>query len=143
MSDTTGFRVLVFGASGYIGTNLVGRLSDQGIAVRAVARHVEVLEARPWSSAVEVAAADALRPESLPKVLQDIDIAFYLVHSMASGPDFAERDRQAAANFAEAAANAGVGRIVYLGGLQPPNGATEHLSSRKRPVMCCGPGLSR
>ena len=124
-----GPRLLVFGASGYIGTNLVPYLTRSGVSVRAVARHLEVLEARGWSG-VELMAADALQPETLDPVLDGIDVAFYLVHSMAAGRDFAELDLEAAANFAAAAARSGVSRIVYLGGLIPSQPKSEHLISR-------------
>lgn len=119
----------MFGASGYIGTNLTPRLLDAGWQVRAAARHRAVLAAREWQDA-EIVAADALDPESLPAAVQDIDVAFYLVHSMASGRDFADIDIEAARNFAAAAATAGVGRIVYLGGLTPEEPRSLHLKSR-------------
>ena len=73
--------------------------------MRAAARHRAVLEARDWQD-VELIAADALDPATLPAALQDIDVAFYLVHSMAAGKDFAELDVEAAKNFAAAAAGA-------------------------------------
>lgn len=122
-------RALVFGASGYIGTNLVPRLASAGWRVRAAARHKEVLEAREWND-VEIIAADALQPTSLDAVLADVDVAYYLVHSMAAGRDFDSLDLQAAANFAAAAERQGVGRIVYLGGLLPENVKSTHLRSR-------------
>ena len=133
-------KTLVFGASGYIGTNLVPRLREHGFAVCAAARHVDVLEARNWRD-VDLVAADALDPVSLPAALKGVDVAFYLVHSMATGPDFARRDRAAAANFRDAAASAGVQRIIYLGGLQPLDGASEHLRSRAETgdVLRAGP----
>jgi uncharacterized protein YbjT (DUF2867 family) len=120
---------LVFGASGYIGSNLVPALLAAGHRVRATARNVEVLEARGWTG-VELVRADALDPVSLAPALAGIDTAYYLVHSMAAGRDFAALDRQAAENFARAAAAAGVRRIVYLGGLIPANPRSEHLKSR-------------
>jgi uncharacterized protein YbjT (DUF2867 family) len=120
---------VVFGASGYIGSNLVPVLLRAGHRVRATARNVEVLEGRGWQG-VELAQADALEPASLPAALAGADVAYYLVHSMAAGKDFGAIDRRAAENFARAAAAAGVGRIVYLGGLIPPNPRSTHLKSR-------------
>jgi uncharacterized protein YbjT (DUF2867 family) len=122
-------RVLVLGASGYVGTHLVPFLAARGMNVRAAARRREVLQARAWRD-VEVVAADALDPDSLDLALQGVDIAYYLVHSMAAGAHFPQLDREAAAHFRDAAARAGVGRIVYLGGLQPHGGASAHLASR-------------
>ncbi len=124
-------RVAVIGASGYIGTNLVPRLVQQGWAVRAIARNREVLEARRWSG-VSLAAADVLKPETLTEALTDIDVAYYLVHSLDSRGDFSQLEQQGADNFAEAAAAAGVGRIVYLGGLIPEDANSQHLVSRQR-----------
>jgi len=120
---------LVFGASGYIGTNLTPRLAAAGWRVRAAARHQEVLEARGWEG-IELVEADALRPESLDAALTGVDVAFYLVHSMAAGRKFADIDLEAARNFAAAAARVGVGRIVYLGGLIPAQPKSQHLASR-------------
>ena len=120
---------VVFGASGYIGSNLVPELLRAGRRVRATARNIEVLEGRGWAGA-ELARADALDPASLPAALAGADVAYYLVHSMAAGRDFADIDREAARNFARAAADAGVRRIVYLGGLIPPNPRSQHLRSR-------------
>jgi uncharacterized protein YbjT (DUF2867 family) len=123
--------VLVFGASGYIGSNLVPRLVAEGAAVRAAARSLKVLEAREWMG-VELAEADALKPETLPAALAGIEVAYYLVHSMAAGKDFGRLDLEAAENFAGAAARAGVERIVYLGGLVPEDADSEHIVSRRK-----------
>jgi uncharacterized protein YbjT (DUF2867 family) len=119
----------VFGASGYIGSNLVSFLRQHGHRVRAVSRNHTVLEGREWPD-VECASADALQPATLAAVLQDVDVAYYLVHSMAAGANFSELDMQAAANFRDAAARAGVRRIIYLGGLIPENPESVHLQSR-------------
>ncbi len=121
---------LVFGASGYIGTHLVPRLCAEGCRVRACARHLKPLEAQDWAG-VELVAADALKPETLSAALADVEVAYYLVHSMASGRDFGRLDVEAAANFASAAQAAGVQRIVYLGGLIPAGARSEHLISRR------------
>lgn len=124
-------RRLVFGASGYIGSHLAPYLAASGIAVRATSRNIDVIEARGWHD-VELAEADALQPETLDIVLRDIDIAYYLVHSMAAGKNFPELDARAAMNFAEAARRQGVRRIVYLGGLVPPSPKSTHLRSRRQ-----------
>jgi uncharacterized protein YbjT (DUF2867 family) len=121
---------LVFGASGYIGSHLVPALADRGWRVRATARHRKVLEAKRWTG-IEFAEADALKPETLSGALAGIDVAYYLVHSMAAGKNFGALDLEAADHFGRAAAVAGVKRIVYLGGLVPDDATSEHLLSRR------------
>jgi uncharacterized protein YbjT (DUF2867 family) len=122
--------VLVFGASGYVGSNLVPRLARECVRLRACARNRKVLEARAWPG-VELAEADALAPETLSAALAGVDVAYYLVHSMAAGEDFGRLDLEAADNFAAASARAGVKRIVYLGGLVPSGADSEHIVSRR------------
>lgn len=122
--------VLVFGASGYVGSHLVPALVARGRRVRAAARQRKVLEARGWTG-VELVEADALVPQTLDAALRGIDTAYYLVHSMAAGKRFGDLDRQAASNFATAAARCGVRHVVYLGGLVPRDADSEHLVSRK------------
>ncbi len=122
-------RILVLGASGYVGAHLVPFLAARGFVVRAAARRCEMLEARAWRG-VDIVTADALDPASLDRALDGIDIAYYLVHSMAAGREFPRIDREAAASFRDAAKRAGVNRIVYLGGLQPAQTASTHLASR-------------
>lgn len=127
---TDGHSALVFGASGYIGSNLVPYLVEAGWRVRAAARNRAVLEAQGWQG-VDLVQADALQPETLAAALQGIEVAFYLVHSMAAGADFGQLDLVAAEHFASAAEVAGVKRIVYLGGLVPGQDAGEHIDSRR------------
>jgi len=129
MPEQTSDRVLVFGASGYIGRHLTPALAREGYRVRAAARRLQALEAENWQG-VECIAADVFEPQSLRTALAGIETAYYLVHSMAAGEDFPDLDRQAAERFAAAAAEAGVRRIVYLGGLTPPDPDTPHLASR-------------
>lgn len=121
---------LVFGASGYIGTYLVPRLLAAGVRVRVSSRQPKALEARDWPG-VEIVGADALDPSTLARALEGVNIAYYLVHSMSAGREFGRLDLKAAANFAKAAAEAGVERICYLGGLVPPDAASEHIVSRR------------
>lgn len=121
---------LVFGASGYIGSNLVPKLLSRDIAVRAVSRQMQVLKARHWKN-VELVEADALEPDTLKQALLNVDMAYYLVHSMAAGKNFSSIDLKAAENFAIAAESAGVRRIIYLGGLVPEDADSEHIVSRR------------
>jgi len=121
---------LVFGASGYIGSNLVPKLLSRDIAVRAVSRQMQALKARHWKN-VELVEADALEPDTLKQALLNVDTAYYLVHSMAAGRNFSSIDLKAAGNFAMAAENAGVRRIIYLGGLVPEDADSEHIVSRR------------
>ncbi|MBN2130424.1 MAG: SDR family oxidoreductase [Sedimentisphaerales bacterium] len=123
--------VLVTGATGYIGGRLVPRLLERGYPVRVLARDRARVSGCSWSSRVEVVRGDPLRPETLEPALGGVATAFYFIHSMTSGPDFRRRDITAARNFARAARQAGVGRIVYLGGLGDPEAdLSEHLRSR-------------
>ena len=121
--------LLVTGATGYIGGRLVRVLRERGAAVRCLARRPD--DARPRLAAgVEVVAGDVLDPASLASALAGVDTAWYLVHAMASPHGFAEEERVGARNFARAAAEAGVRRIVYLGGLGGDAGLSPHLASR-------------
>lgn len=123
-------RILVSGATGYIGGRLVRRLLEAGHQVRVLVRDPRRIVGRPWAEEVEVATGDLLQPSSLPEAMDGIEAAYYLVHSMTAGPDFEERDRQAARNFAEAARGR-VSHVIYLGGLQPPGARISgHLRSR-------------
>jgi uncharacterized protein YbjT (DUF2867 family) len=112
--------ILVTGATGYVGTKLVVSLRARGHAIRTLSRR--------GGGAGDARTGDVLSGVGLPEALAGVKTAYYLVHSMGAGGDFAAKDRQAAVNFAEAAANAGVGRVVYLGGLGSE--ASEHLRSR-------------
>lgn len=129
----TSQTVLVTGATGYIGGRLVPRLLEAGCRVRCLARDPARLQGRPWLGQVEVVAGDCLRAETLPAAMRGVEVAFYLVHSMAGGHDFEQRDVLAARNFASAAKQADVERIIYLGGLGDPDTAlSEHLRSRQQ-----------
>jgi uncharacterized protein YbjT (DUF2867 family) len=124
-------RILVTGATGYIGGRLVPRLIEEGYSVRCLVRDANRLAGRPWRSAVEIVEGDVLDAHALQDALRGIDAAFYLIHSMAAGRDFAARDVRAAAQFGAAAREAGVRRIIYLGGLgDPSQQLSRHLQSR-------------
>jgi uncharacterized protein YbjT (DUF2867 family) len=121
---------LVTGATGYVGSRLLRRLSADGRPARALARRPQAVERLPL---VEPVAGDLLTGAGLARALDGCSTAYYLVHSMESfdnGAPFAERDRRAATSFARVAAGAGVERIVYLGGIQPVMGPSVHLGSR-------------
>ena len=125
-------RVLLTGATGYIGGRLAPLLVCGGHSVRCLVRDATRLEGRPWAADVEIVEGDVLVPATLGEALRGVETAYYLVHAMASGGDFRARDLQAARAFGQAAADAGVGRIVYLGGLGDPDaGLSEHLHSRQ------------
>jgi uncharacterized protein YbjT (DUF2867 family)/uncharacterized protein YndB with AHSA1/START domain len=122
-------RVLVTGATGYIGGRLIPRLLERGHDIRVLVRDRDRVAPRLWADAVDVVEGDLLRPESLGPALEGMDAAYYLVHSMCGEGDFVARDRQAAENFAAAAGD--LRQILYLGGIVPEGGDnSEHLSSR-------------
>ncbi|MGB9986915.1 NAD(P)H-binding protein [Salarchaeum japonicum] len=119
-------RVLVTGATGFVGGRLVPAIVDAGHEVVALVRDPDRYDP---PDGVEVATGDLLDPDL---TLPSADAAYYLVHSMESGGDFEERDRRCARNFATAATAAGVERVVYLGGLGADrDDLSDHLRSRR------------
>ncbi|MEU0931755.1 MULTISPECIES: SDR family oxidoreductase [unclassified Embleya] len=126
---------LVTGATGYLGGRLVPELLAAGYRVRCMARTPDKLRDHPWADRVEIVRADALDPAEVRRALDGVQIAYYLIHALGSGPRFADTDRETARTFAAAAEEAGVGRLVYLGGLGPAAGSaardsSPHLRSR-------------
>jgi len=124
--------LLVTGATGYIASRLIPRLLTAGYRVRCLARRPERLMGRAWYAQVEVIAGDVTRPETLPQAMQGVSAAYYLIHSMSAGHGYDRVDLQSARNFAQAAREAHVGHIIYLGGLANPLDVrlALHLKSR-------------
>lgn len=125
-------RVLVTGATGYIAGRLIPQLLAHGHDVRVLVRQGDQIGGRDWADHVEVFSGDLLADDSLCGLCAGIDAAYYLVHSMSAGADFARRDLAAARNFVCAAGN--VEHTIYLGGLLPEDsscaGCSAHLLSR-------------
>lgn len=120
--------VFLSGATGFIGQALYPRLEEAGLQIRCGTRSVDKARFRhPDREWVEF---DLERPETVPAALRGCGSAFYLVHQMSSGQGYRERERQSAHVFADAADQAGVERVVYLGGVAPQGKPSEHLDSR-------------
>ena len=122
--------ILLTGATGYVGGRLLKHLEAGGHTVRCLARRPEFLRARVGGS-TEVVQGDVLDAESLRVALTGVHTAYYLVHSMGADHNYAESDRRGATSFADAARDAGVKRIVYLGGLGDGEKLSPHLHSRQ------------
>ncbi|MDX1963545.1 MAG: SDR family oxidoreductase [Pirellulales bacterium] len=120
--------ILLTGATGYVGGRLLTLLEKSNRHVRCLTRRPAALSERV-NDTISVVEGDVFDPGSLERAFEGIDIAYYLVHSMGDHGDFESQDRIAAQNFAQAAAKAGVKRIIYLGGLGNPD---EHLSKHLR-----------
>ncbi|MFN0084440.1 MAG: SDR family oxidoreductase [Blastocatellia bacterium] len=122
--------ILLTGATGYIGGRLLKSLERSGHRLRCLARRPDALRARV-AAETEVVAGDVLDPASLKAALQGVRTAYYMVHSMGTGGDFEDEDRQSARNFGEAAREAGLKQIIYLGGLgESDETLSPHLRSR-------------
>ena len=129
-SIRTGVDVLVTGATGYIGGRLLAALESTPHRIRCLSRNPAYLESRV-SPSTRVFRGDVLAEESLGAALAGVHTAYYLVHSMGSGPEFESLDRKAAHTFGRVAKDAGVRRIIYLGGLGAGSDLSPHLESRQ------------
>ncbi len=122
-------RVLVTGATGYVGGRLVPRLVREGHVVRCLVRNPAKLHGAEWVDNAQIVAGSIGGP--LDEAMNDIDVAVFLVHRIGQGSDWAKEETRDAENFRRAAQRAGVSRIVYLGGMgADSSGLSEHLSSR-------------
>lgn len=126
----TSQRVLVTGATGYVGGRLVPRLLARGHTVRVLARSPQKLADVPWADDVEIVQGDLADADSVARAVAGIDVVYYLVHSMRARGDFEDEESAAARTVATAAREAGVRRIVYLGALHPEGPLSRHLRSR-------------
>ena len=125
-------RILLTGATGYVGGRLLTRLEADGHQIRCLARRPENLAGKVADN-TEVVRGDLNDRDSLDQAMHGIDVAYYLVHSLGSSGDFEAEEAASAQNFADAAQNAGVSRIIYLGGLGgDAASASPHLRSRRR-----------
>lgn len=125
-------KILVTGATGYVGGRLVPRLLESGYKVRVLVRDPGRLAGRAWEDKVEVFQGDVLGAVNLDEAMEGISVAYYLIHSMSGNADFHERDIIAARIFSRGAKMAGIKRIIYLGGLGDPDSRlSEHLASRQ------------
>ncbi len=123
--------ILLTGATGYVGGRLLPRLESHDVQIRCLTRNPERLRGMV-APGTDVAFGDVRNLDSLKQAMQGVDTCYYFIHSMSSGNDFAEKDREAARNFARAADAAGVRRIIYLGGLGNPDvHLSKHLRSRQ------------
>ncbi len=125
-------KILIIGATGYVGGRLVPKLVEAGYRVRCLVRSRRKAEGRSWANKVELHEGDALDQESVASAMTDVDTVYFLMHSMAAGGGkFEDLDRQAAENVVQAAESAGVQRIIYLGGLgKYDDKQSPHLRSR-------------
>jgi uncharacterized protein YbjT (DUF2867 family) len=125
-------RILLMGGSGYVGGRLAPALITAGHDVVCLARDPSKFDGIPWSDKATVVRGDVLEEATLGAAVEGIETIYYLVHSIGAGGDFSDIDRQAATNVVAAAERAGVKRIIYLGGIVPPDAevSSKHLASR-------------
>ena len=122
-------KILVMGATGYIGGRLVPLLLEQGHEVRCLSRRPEKLRGVWWAGDCEIVQGDALDPVSLTPAMQGIEAVYYLVHSIGTGGSFSDSDRRAATSTADAAAAAGV-PVKLLAGSRSHKGSSTARAAR-------------
>ena len=131
MNDILKPLILVTGATGYVGGRLTPMLLTEGFRVRVLVRSASKLNGTSWENEVDVLEGDAFDTTSLAQALNGVSVAFYLLHSISSGSNFDDLEAEMATKFALAAKNAGVSRIVYLGGIANDRELSKHLRSRQ------------
>lgn len=125
-------RMVVTGASGYVGGRLVPRLLEHGHDVTVIVRDLNRLDDVPWKDSVRVVVGDLADAATVREAVSGQEVLYYLIHSMSSTKDFDQLESHIAQTVAREAANAGLRRIVYLGGLHPEGKLSKHLASRKK-----------
>ncbi|WP_372882615.1 DUF2867 domain-containing protein [Psychromonas sp.] len=127
-------NILVVGASGYVGSQLVPALAQKGYHVTATGRDLKVLEKRGWSRLhnVDLVELDLAVDTDLSPVLKNIDVVFFLVHGMSYGDNFVDVELQSARNFSEQLKISQVQQVIYLGSLQPVSSHSQHFIARKK-----------
>lgn len=134
-ADGANPRVLVTGATGYIGGRLVRELLQHKYTVRVLVRDASKITDYPWANQVEVSVGDAQNPEQLADALREVDVAYYLLHALMVKDDFEAEEKALAEKFGAAAKAAQVSRIVYLGGM---TSADDHLSAHMSARVATG-----
>lgn len=134
-------KILVTGASGYVGGRLVRALVGEKLSVRVFVRDAKKIRDLPWVNDVEIVQGNASNPDDLRKALSGVHTAFYLLHSINSGTNFNEVEEAMAATFSKAATDAKVKQIVYLGGIANDKKMSKHLSSRAKTGEVLASGL--
>ncbi|MFT6986918.1 MAG: hypothetical protein ACJAT7_002768 [Psychromonas sp.] len=127
-------NILVVGASGYVGSQLVPVLAQKGYCVTATGRDLKSLSTRSWSSLdnVNLVQLDLSISRDLSSILKNIDVVFYLVHGMNDGTDFVKGELYSAQNFSDQLKNSQVKQLIYLGSLQPVSAHSKHFIARKK-----------
>lgn len=128
MSNDEKGRILLTGATGFVGTRLYPVLDERGYDIVCASRNPE--RARSNHPDREWVELDVDRPETIADAAEGCNAAYYLIHQITSGPDYRERERRSAQYFRDGAQAAGLDRVVYLGGVEPAGGTSEHLESR-------------
>ena len=130
--STLNRKILITGASGYVGGRLVRTLVDEKFDVRVFVRDKNKIKGQAWADSVEICEGTANKVQDLERALAGIHTAYYLLHSINLGSNFDDIEAQMARQFAQVAQKAGVQQIVFLGGIANDANISKHLASRVR-----------